>query len=734
VQDSTNALFELEEFTVTVRRREEKAQTVPIAVSVFSQRALQDNNIQTLADLQYLVPSMSADAGSTFTRDTVNLSIRGQGRNSLISQPGVLVYLNEVPIPNDNFGDFAGGPGLLFDLENVQVLKGPQGTLFGRNSSGGAVLLQTARPTNEFGGRAQLGYGNFNNREFDAALNLPIVSDRLLTRIAFNGQRREGFTDVLGSAGRFDADTRDNWSVRGSAVFHPNDRLDNTLVVTYQEYESDGSPWVLTAVNLDPNGCGPALPLCAAPLLFPGFAAAAAEQAARGIRTVAADASLLSKGRNFAVSNITRIDLNGNLTFRNIMGYNEANTAVALDEDASPFPIFHDPSAPRNETVRQLTEEAQLLGKAFGGRLDWITGAFYLEQPRPDEFVRRAMVVFGGPVETAEKRADRSKALYAQGSYDLSSLLQGFGVTAGLRYTWDDRFSCTYPGPVASAQCDLFAKQSQSSALTWTFDLTYQTTPDTLLYAGARRGYRAGGANGLDADGNELPDFGPEYVNDVEFGIKSDWRIANFPIRTNAAIYYQDYTDIQVQHFTLVDDDLVQLTANAAAATLWGAELEAQLQLTSNLQLRVTFDRLSLDYRDVGADVADPVGLERSRTYNRPPYKYGVEARYRLPLAPQIGSVSVQGNWHRQDESGDALLTNGGRVPAFSLLNLAVNWDEIAGRPWDASLYVSNLTNERYVLGGFGLSQLLGWDIYRFGAPRMYGLRLRYQFSAARGP
>ena len=138
----------LEEIIVTARG-EEKVQTVPIAITVLSQAKLQNNNVVTLEDLQHLVPPLGGSA-SFATRDAFNVSLRGQTVSNL--RPGVVMYLNEVPIPTDitSAGGVAGGPGLLFDLENVQVLKGPQGTLFGRESVGGSILLQSARPKNDF--------------------------------------------------------------------------------------------------------------------------------------------------------------------------------------------------------------------------------------------------------------------------------------------------------------------------------------------------------------------------------------------------------------------------------------------------------------------------------------------------------------------------------------------------------------------------------------------------------
>jgi iron complex outermembrane receptor protein len=156
---------ELEEIVVTARRREERIQTVPIAISAFSQDTLKKNNIVSVEDLQNLVPSLTV---SSANRDTVALSIRGQGGFSPGGSPSVTSYLNEVPTPIYGLGSY-------YDLQSVEVLKGPQGTLFGQNSVGGAITLVSKRPTNDFGGYVAATFGNYNDRELEGAINIPIV-------------------------------------------------------------------------------------------------------------------------------------------------------------------------------------------------------------------------------------------------------------------------------------------------------------------------------------------------------------------------------------------------------------------------------------------------------------------------------------------------------------------------------------------------------------------------------
>jgi iron complex outermembrane recepter protein len=727
---------QLEEVIVTARRREENIQTVPIAITVVSQQTLQDNNVQTLGDLQFLVPSMSTS--SILTRDSVNVSIRGQGANTVGSAPGVVAYLNEVPIPAGagGGGELAGGPGLLFDLENAQILKGPQGTLFGRNSVGGAILLQTARPTNDFGGHMQVGYGNYNDREFDGAVNLPIIDSVLLTRIAINGQVRDGFTFVQGEPSHptgIDADDRDYWSGRGTVTFRPSDSFQNDTIVSYSNYESHGSPRFL--IDLDPKG------LFA--ILFPSVTTLFAQQQALGDRThIPVDTDYASSGSNLSLNNISRLNISDGLTFRNIFGYDFARSVLAVDSDSTALPIIGLPSTPRVETTRQFTEEAQVLGTAFAGRFDWIAGAFYLDAVTPSNgYVLQTEFLFGLPADSLYQSTSKSKALFAQGNYDLGSILTGLKFTGGIRYTWDENTSNTRGGIVGSSVCtmpqsacgpstqiNLIAK---SNALTWTAGLDYQASEETLLYLSSRRGYRPGGFNSAGQ-----PGYNPEYVDDFELGVKSDWMAGTMPIHTNADIYYQDYKDIQVQQSVVDPQGIFILITNAAAARIWGGEFEAHAQLTHDLQLGATLDYLSFDYTSFDPGVQNSDLLIATRTYNNPTLKYGVNARYQLPLSADIGNISARANWvwQRATSANLASLADAdrasGTVPAFGLLNLSAEWNAINGTHLDASLFASNALNKQYLVGSQSFYTELGAAIGIYGEPRMYGIRLRYRFGA----
>ena len=729
----------LEEVMVTARRREENLQAVPIAITVLSQDTLEDNNVRTFQDMQLLVPSMTVSTGNLGGRDQANITIRGQGWGGLSGSPAVAVYLNEVPIPADGSGVLAGGPGLLFDLESVQVLKGPQGTLFGRNTQGGAILLQTARPKKELGGHVQVGFGNYNDREIDAAVDLPLVGDVLLARVAFNGQERDGFTHVLSLPDRpngTDFDNRNYYAVRGTLTFRPTEAFQNDTIMTYQRYRSHG--WSNFIYGVDPTK--------PAALTYPTFPAILAQQQALGPRTLVPldePASTLSHtgGTLFELENISRVAITNHLTLRNIFGYHKINLNQLADYDGTSLPIFD--INVLEYPYEQLTEELQLLGENLGGRFNWQVGAFYLDS-RPegyDPYPRTDLSFIGSDSDSRALTKIRSKAVYAQGTYDLSALIPHVKLTLGARYTRDDRLDtilgasptdptnpfCGTPSVNCSYPTDT---PSKSSAPTWTAGLDYQATPDTLLYLSSRRGYRGGGAlqtGPLPSGAFISVPFGSEYVRDIELGTKSDWHLGGALLRTNADVYYQDYTNIQVsgnQQFPGVVGGL-PVTLNAGTARLWGAELEALAQLTHDLQVGVVFDYLSFQYTHFGSNVSSPGTIVAGETANRVPRKYGMNGRYRLPLDSSIGEVSVRANWNWQDKSGDFLGTS--EIPAYSLLNLAVNWDGIAGKPFDASLFVSNATDRVYQAGGIKFLHF-GYATRIYGDPRFFGIRLGYRF------
>jgi len=724
----------LEEVVVSARRREENIQQIPVSITALSQQTLDENHLQSLTDLQYFVPSLTLNQG---LRDEQFPAIRGQGGFNPNSTSAVISYLNEVPLPTGQNGGLLGSQGLYFDLENVAVLKGPQGTLFGKNTTGGVVLLQSKRPTDRFEGHVEVTGGNHRDREVDAVLNVPVVEDKLLVRLAINGAKRDGFTKVLSTPSHpngLDLDNVNFSAGRVTVTFKPTEALRNDLIYTGFSSHNNGSSGILDIVPpsaADPDQFG-----------FPGLIDALAQQRALGIRKqIPTDVDQYSNIDLTSITDILSYSFSNDLTLRNIMGYIKAETSAATESDGSIFPVLDSPISQEAPTrTKQYTEELQLQGRSLGGKLTWVTGGFFSDSPKPPELSRNTSLFFGFPSVAGGRGAQRSKAIYAQGTYDLSSWVSGLKFTAGGRFTWDHQYAQTRNGgldetgaciaPPAGADSDCRVTSSGDfKAPTWTLGFDYQMRPDTLVYLASRRGYRTGGFNAGFLPAADIP-FGPEYVTDQELGVKTDWAVGNVTGRTNAAVYHQDYTKAQL--FTCCTLDLggnvVGLVKNAGKADVWGAELEQSVNISRNLDLTANFSWLNFKYTHLDPGV-NPVAVQQNRMVDRPKYKYGVGGRYRLPVDSNLGDISATANWSWMDDNGSTSDPDF-LIKAYGLLTLGAAWDRIVGSPIDASFFMTNAANKVWHASAAANSAVGFTSTLQYGEPRMWGIRLRYRFGA----
>lgn len=728
--------FGIQEVVVTARRREEDIQNVPISIKVVSSEELQENNTNSVVGLQNLSPSLNL---LVFAEDPT-VSVRGQGGFDPGASPAVVGYVNEVPLPvtaGSNAGAFFTGG--FFDLENIQVLNGPQGTLFGRNTTGGAILIQTRRPGNRFEGHVEAIVGNYDNRELEFAVDVPVVADRVLLRIAGRRQERNGYTRTLATPAHpngFDLDNRNNWSGRISLTLKAGDSFQNDSIFSYYDSDTHNSSSML----------GYIAPGSFAEFLYPNLPALLAQQEALGPRTqLPINVDQFNRMTQWSITNITRFDINENLTLRNILGFYDNETSNVMDGDGTALAVFDYPNAyPIPTTGKQLTEELQLQGKSPSGSLNWVAGAFLMYQPRPN-LDRYTYEVFGGTpygsISTTQlAAADDSRALYGQFTYDLSGIgAKGLKFTAGYRYTWDERFSMILRSQdvcVADGKNPLcFAKFSSP---TWTFALDYQLAQNVLLYGTVRRGFRAGGINSEIGAG--IPRyFRPEHLTDQEIGLKTRWDLAGVAGTTNIAVYHQDHEDIHVSRTILNPDGTVPIiTESGASASIWGAELEGTVLPFHGLELSAGAAWIDLQkYSDFSPLLTpdDIARIEGFRLYHRPKFKYNLSARYQLPTPSTLGEISVGANWAWQSRQGIVNPPNVAADPlkmrgSYGLLNVNANWNSIAGTPLDASLYVTNALDKEVGYGNMTVADSIGTSTLHYLEPRMYGVRLRYRFGA----
>lgn len=721
----------LEEIVVTARRRDEHIQSVPIAITAFTQATLTQNNVMSAEDLQFYVPSMTVASPN---RDTAFVSVRGQGGFSPGGSPSVTSYLNEVPIPlyNPSYGS-AFGPGNYFDLASVEVLKGPQGTLFGQNSTGGALTLVSKRPTNSFGGYGEITLGNYNDREFDGAINVPVVEDKLLVRVAGIGQVRDGFTTMLGTLAepnaRIDLDNRQFFSARATITFKPTDDIQNDFIADYDLSTPHGSSYILGAVK----------PHSFAVAFFPGLFQELAQQQALGPRTEIEGLVNDPTGKTMAqgFTDIFRWDLTDEITFRNIIGYRFAESTSRANTTGGIYPLLADPALTLYPVItKQYTEEPQLQGKSFDGKLTWVLGGFIQNDPS-SPFNVTLLKIIGENFLDSSRTAERSRAVYTQSTYDLSDFVDGLKFTAGFRYTWDYRYLasrtvingvCANPG--SDAQCTLSGNGS-FHAPTWTIDFDYQLLSDTLVYVTSRRGYRSGGFNMLTVESDKS--FGPEFVTDLELGLKSTYDLAGMKARTNVAIYRQWYDSVQIPDSIFENGQFVSATLNAASAELNGVEIEGTLVPTKNLDITGSYA-----YGEAGfTSFASTQAAAANQTFNwtnLPKHKLTIGSTYHLPVDADIGDISVGFDFTWQDHFFSASVKDPlAQTPNLALLNLRAQWENMLGYPVDLSFFMTNATDRTYLIGAFGLYNALGTSSGIYGEPRMFGFRLKYRFGGDAG-
>ena len=423
---------------VTARRVSEDQQDVPMSLTAISGEAIREQDVTMVSDLPRLVPSLGFSAD--LSRNNVTFAMRGQRETRSPAGtgggPAVVSYFAEAP-------SRAIGPGQFFDLQNVQVLKGPQGTLFGQNTTGGAILFEPQRPTDEFEGYLSGTVGDYGRLDIEGAINFPIIEDTLLLRVGGQSFNREGFTKDI-TTGQ-DLDNRHSWSARASLLFRPASWFENYTVVQHTGSDENGPGVVLVAAN-------PANPF--GPLLQPLLE----QQEGRGIRNVALSAISQDRTNQLGVINQTRLDLGEDISLTNIFSYTTYQADSGRDDDGTILPIQDSNGAwapdTWNSDLNYLTEELRISGDFGGGLAEFQIGGYY------DHLTRGGRMTYFQNLQTvatsSQTDADAeatSKALFGQMSVDFGSLspsLVGLNLTAGYRYTWNDfAFGLTllqYPG------------------------------------------------------------------------------------------------------------------------------------------------------------------------------------------------------------------------------------------------------------------------------------------------
>lgn len=725
----------LGDVVVTARRREENLQDVPIAVTAFSPAAIEAKRITDRTSLADNTPSLFTINGG-YPREFAFFALRGQGP-AFGSTPGVVNYFAEVP----NSINVDGRVGSYYDLANVQVLAGPQGTLFGKNATGGNILFEPAKPGNDVGGYVRAEYGNYNDRRVEGALNLPIVSDRVLLRVAGEIGRRDGYTIDVGPTFRGkDYDNLRYESARVSLTLRPVDGLELYTVARYYHSNTNGGGTVLGAFNPAAGFDGTALGLGFIPVaaIFPGVATAVADQNARGPRRVAYDLDQFSRTEYWQIINQATIDLAADLKLRNIISYSQFRDYYGYDYDATAFPIAGQTGRSTPTLAPNVfTEELQLQGAAFDRALNYSVGGYVDRQTTRNPAGIGAYTFFpiGSLVPAISGLFDsrnHSEAVFGQATVDLGKLspsLTGLSVTGGLRYTWEHSFSSQIIAapPAVTGAVD-------SNYLSYTATVDYDVTQGVHAYVTARDAYKSGGVNGPVPAGSAFRTFPPERLSDIELGLKSQFSVGGVAVRANLAAYRGIYDNIQRTTTESVTTPagaiLLNVTRSAAKGKIQGLEFNGTIVPTRGLSLNTSYSYLDSAYTRVAAGNAAAILAGVPFPYT-PKHKLSLGAAYDADLG-DVGNLTLAANYVHQTSVSTAQ-TNASFyrfLPGYGLLNANIDLRNVGGSGIDLGVFASNLTK---VTKPVGVA-----DFYNSGAgvvgltytePRMYGVRVGYRFG-----
>ena len=697
----------LPDIVVTAERRPAPAQSIGIAVSAIDGTTLAARGTSGLNALQYQTPGL--EAVPAFGGGQPNFRLRGVGFDDYASNNSspVGVYVDEVakPFPIQT-------QGLLFDVDRVEVLRGPQGTLYGRNSTAGAINILTNQPKDRFGVGVDADYGSFGLFRGEAYVTGPL-GEGLSARLAAGTEQGGGFQhDRASGRGLGDAD---RWGTRGTLAYTAG-RLSLTLAGSYSRDRSEVTGLTLFA----PLGTIPA-DRSARSTGWGGSATFA------GLVGIAADAKPFRDNVTGGVRGKATLDLGGP-TLTAISAYERFHRREYNDWDAS---ALADAGTFFDSRASVFSQELRLASAATAGT-HWIAGGYYADERLHDRFTSDFIDSLGFVARTAYRQRARVEAGFGQVDQPVG---QNLTLTAGLRLEHERRTLSDFTTstvPAVGIGAGAAAETLGTTQATGRLAATYRLSPASLVYASASRGTKSGGFtayNTLSPD--QLAPFRPEVLYAYELGTKNE--LAGRRLRLNAAAFYYDYRRQQVQ--SAIYDPLygaIGKIVNAPRSHIYGLEAElAWMPVTGvTIDQGLSWRRGKFD-RFLDLDIAASTAAGAARTIDRrgqdegfPRWSYTGDASWRFDLGARL-AATLAADWSYRSALDPVLLGPRYRVAGYWLANANVSVGPRGGR-WTLGLYVRNLTATRYDLTrNFFLS---GIDIAAPGRPRSVGVRGRYAF------
>jgi len=715
----------LDEIVVTAQKRAENLQDVPVSVTAMTGAQLQNQRVGDVLALSGLAPGLQIKTDDNAANP--RMFIRGIGVNDF--NPGtasaVGVYVDGVYIASP-LAQLAG----FYDLEQVEVLRGPQGTLYGRNTTGGAINVVTKKPSSTPGGDIAVEYGRFNAINAQGGFGGPIAGDDLSFRISGLYDKNDGYTTnrLTGNKGN-DAN---RWALRAALRWKPDDKLTADLSLSLNQSRG-GSIWTYNRSILPQTAeATGADGFCKAGFYTSGQCTNALGYANTSGNLYEGDYRFEGKDivKLFGATASVAYDL-GDMTLYSVTGYQRAARDDWEDTDANPLQVI----SARYIALQETASQEFRLQSNGEGPLRWVTGLYWakddlsndshydvlsdLRNPTPDNPTgmdpAASIGVFGWPLTLKS----RSWAVFGQFDYDLTERLT---FTGGLRYSVDDK-SIHYVSDVDYGLVTLFVHDGDKSfkSLSGRLGLRYALSDDANLYATYNRGYKSGGFfTGQTADEADLEPYDDETVDAFEVGAKSEF--LDRRLRLNAAAFYYDYKDLQV--YTTIQRGLltVQYFTNASTARVYGAEAEVEARPARGLSLTLGAALLHAEYEDFVSVGEDYSG---NRLPSAPKLSFNGAIRYEHPLP--VGDFTGQLDFtHRSKVYFDTANTERLSDEARTFVNGQVGWKLDGGR-YELGVWGKNLFDETNILDITAIEGL-GFDAFSMGPPRTYGVYLRARY------
>ena len=750
-QESTG----VDTITVTARKREENLQTVPLAITALTGDMLEKRGAENIDDAARFAPNVAIGFASGGSGGSTNsdIFIRGIGQTDFLvtTDPGVGLYIDDVY--------YARSIGTILDfldVEHIEILRGPQGALFGRNTIGGAISLISKRPADDFGGDIKVSAGRFSHYSIKGSVDLPL-SDQLKTRHTIYYNTEHGYTDRILAGDRLG----DEEVIAGRSLAEWTPTENFSALLSFDISHRDGGSANTAVLRYDPtSGLAP---------LWQGIVGDPMMIAAPAIENGDDPFNSSAAGPNvddhdiWGVGGTLKWDI-GSVALKSITAYRSLDAEFARDGDNSPVQYIQTHNF---VDQNQFSQELQLSGEAANGGLNWLIGGYYFDENAVDENdVRLASGLFGAleglpgaviylggapgttcadfgidptvvcaggignPVNIALdldfdifNRIDtKSYAFFTHNTFDLSDRLS---VSGGFRWSKDEK---TYFLEHLRVNAGVPIIPATTVSDTWSAflpkaSLEFQATDNVFAYVSASRGFKSGGFNGRPTTTAEVGSFAPEFVWAYEGGLKTE--LLDRKLVVNTSVFYYDYKDIQLN---IVGADttgnLILIVENAGSARTIGAEVEFQGRPSEYFSFDGGVGYLDAEYKELnpGATIAVTNDLARSPKWTA---NLGMNIDY--PINPDW-LASLRGDWsYRADHFIDSPNTPELKQEAVSLFNARLALiNEDAG--WTLAVYGTNLSNELYLTGGISALSSFGHIEGVFGAPRRWGVSVEKSF------